>query len=156
MLLWGESMDKRPIIVYLMVLLWLALSVIFVLWGSFSLTIVLQIPEWITLGALQPQLYVGYLLSTIIWFLFSSLFLIFAYGTFRGDNWVWSTSLIISTIFLVAFSLMLAAFMVNALTFYDWFSIMGLVTVVLAFIIDLGVIFFLTRPLSKLYFKTTE
>ena len=149
-------MSKRPKIIYILILLWLALSVIFVMWGAFSLSIVMQVrslpklPEYFT-----PQLHFGYLISTIVWFVFSSLFIIFSYATFRRDSWAWTTGIIISTIFLVIFGLMLAAFMINAIMFRDWFSIAGLITVVLSFIIDLGIIFYLTRVPIKLYFETT-
>ena len=146
-------MNEKSKNIYILILLWLALSVIFVMWGGFSLVIVLQIPSWLKLGSLLPQLHFGYLISTIVWFVFSSLFILFAYGTLRGDSWVWTTGIIISTIFLAIFGLMLAAFMVNAVMFLDWFSVAGLVTVVLSFIIDLSVVFYLTRPATKIYFE---
>jgi uncharacterized protein YacL len=88
-----------------------------------------------------------------VWFVFSALFVIFAYATFREKIWAWTTGIIISTIFLAVFGLMLASFMVNAVTFFDWFSINGLVSVVLSFVADLGIIFFLTRPATKKYFN---
>lgn len=149
-------MNEKPKNIYILILLWLALSAIFVMWGGFSLVIVLQIPSWHELGPLLPQLHFGYLISAIVWFVFSSLFILFAYGTLRGDSWVWTTGIIISTIFLAIFGLMLAAFMVNAVMFLDWFSVAGLVTVVLSFLTDLGIIFYLTRPATKLYFEITE
>lgn len=148
-------MNERPKIVYILILLWIALSVIFVMWGVFSLIIVIQIPTWEEIRPVIPQLHFGYLISTIVWFVFSSLFIIFSYATFRRDSWAWTTGIIISTIFLVIFGLMLAAFMINAIMFLDWFSIVGLITVVLSFIIDLGIIFYLTRVPIKLYFETT-
>ncbi|MCK4364574.1 MAG: hypothetical protein KAW45_00830 [Thermoplasmatales archaeon] len=149
-------MKKRPLTIYILILLWLTLSIMFILWGVFSLSIVLVIPEWVSLTTLQPQLYFGYLISTIIWFVFSSMFLIFAYGTFRGDSWTWSTGLIFSTIFLAVFSLMLAAFIVTAITFLDWFSVSGLITAVISLLTDLGIVYFLTRPIDKEYFEVTE
>lgn len=149
-------MGERPKVIYILMLLWLSLSAIFVMWGIFSLTLVLQIPNWYKwLEDLTPQLHFGYLISTIVWFVFSFLFILFAYATFRKDSWVWTTGIIISTIFLVIFGLMLAAFMVNAVMFLDWFSVAGLVTVVISFLIDLGIIFYLTRPPTKLYFEVT-
>lgn len=148
-------MSERPKIVYILILLWIALSVIFVAWGIFSLIIVIQIPSWQEIRPVIPQLHFGYLISTIVWFVFSSLFVVFSYATFRRDSWAWTTGIIISTIFLAIFGLMLAAFMINAIMFLDWFSIAGLITVVLSFIIDLGIIFYLTRAPIKLYFETT-
>jgi hypothetical protein len=91
-------------------------------------------------------------MSTIAWFVFSAIFIIFAYGTFKKESWVWTTGIIICTIFLAIFALMLATFIVNSLMFRDIFSLLGLITVILAFIVDLGVIFYLTRPVTKIYF----
>jgi uncharacterized protein YacL len=148
-------MSEKPKIIYLLVLLWLALSAIFILWGWYSLSFILRIqsPGWEQwLAELTPQVHLGYLISTIVWFVFSALFILFAYGTFRKEHWVWTTGLIISTIFLVVFGLMLGAFMVNAVVYLDWFSVAGLITVILTFIIDIGIVFFLTRPDFKLYF----
>ena len=106
-------MSNRPKSVYFIILLWLALSAIFIIWGGYSITFVLRIPHWSDLGTLIPPLHFGYLLATIVWFIFSSLFIIFAYGTFRKDSWAWTTGVIISTVFIVIFAFMLAALMVN-------------------------------------------
>jgi len=149
-------MKKRPASIYILILLWLTLSTMFILWGVFSLSVVIEVPRWLSLGTLRPQVYFGYLISTIIWFVFSSLFLIFAYGTFRGDSWTWTTGLIVSTIFLAVFGLMLAAFIITAITFLDWFSVQGLITVILSLLADLGIVYFLTRPIDKMYFEITE
>ena len=147
-------MSEKPRSIYILTFLWLSLAGIFTLWGAYSLSLVVQIPAWRELGNLLSVIHFGYLMSTISWFVFSSLFIIIAYGTFRKDGWVWTTGLIISTIFLAMFALMLASFMINALMFFDFFSVVGLVTVILTFIIDLGIIFYLTRPVTKLYFET--
>lgn len=149
-------MKKRPLTIYILILLWLTLSTMFILWGVYSLSVVLVIPKWVSLTTLQPQLYFAYLIATIIWFVFSSLFLIFAYGTFRGDSWTWSTGLIISTIFLAVFGLMLGSFIVTAITFLDSFTVQALITVVLSLLADLGIVYFLTRPIDKMYFEITE
>ena len=148
-------MSERPRVIYILILLWLSLSVIFVNWGSYSLSVILQIPNWGGLGDLPPVLNFGYLISAIVWFVFASVFILFAYGTFKKELWVWTTGLILSTIFLAIFGLMLAAFMVNAIMFLDLFSVTGLVTVVLSFIIDLGIVFYLTRPAIKLFFEAS-
>jgi len=145
-------MSEKPRTIYILVLLWLALSGIFVLWGIYSLLILLQIPEWTELGALREPIHFGYLISTIVWFVFSSLFIIFSYATFKADSWAWTTGIIISTIFLIIFGLMLSSFMVNAYLFRDWFSVTGLITVVLSFLTDIGIVIYLTRPMTKLYF----
>jgi hypothetical protein len=150
-------MSSKPKIIYYIILLWLALSSIFVLWGSFSFGILVQIEGWTKdLRALTPQVFFGYLISTIVWFVFSSVFVIFAYATYRGENWCWTTGLIISTIFIIIFGFMLAAFMVTSVKFLDWFTVYGLITVVLSFLTDLGIIFLITRPTTKLYFATSN
>ena len=97
-------MNNRPKIVYILILLWLALSTIFILWGGYSYTFVIRIPQWEELGSLIPPLHFGYLLATIVWLIFSFLFILFAYGTFRRDSWAWTTGVIISTVFIVIFN----------------------------------------------------
>jgi hypothetical protein len=149
-------MTHRPKIIYIITLLWLALSAILVFWGGYSLSIVIKIPEWGNeIPTLAPVLHFGYLISTIVWFVFAAIFVVFAYGNLRKEHWVWSTGVILSTIFLAIFALMLVAFMVNALMFMDSFSIVGLVSVVISFFTDLGIIFHLTRPSTKEYFEVT-
>ena len=86
---------------------------------------------------------------------FSSVFLVITYGTLKRDHWVWSTGLILSTIFLAVFGLMLTAFIINALVFFDQFSVTGLITTIITFMIDLGIVFFLTRPKTKEYFEVS-
>jgi|GEM_PF-1439656 len=153
----GRVMVQRPRVIYELILLWLSLSTIFVVWGIYSLILVLQLPTWGSeepvVSPLVPVLHFGYFLSTVVWFVFSALFIIFAYATFRKEGWAWTTGIIISTIFIVVFGLMLMAFMVNAVIFFDWFSVNGLVTVILSFFADLGIIFLLTRPVAKQYFE---
>ena len=148
-------MFEKPKLVYTLVLLWIALSAIFVIWGGYSLTIVIDLPNWSLNEILISILYFGYTMSTIVWFVFSSLFVIFAYGTFRGDSWVWTTGVILTTIFLAVFGLMLVSFMVTAVLYPNIFSLMGLETTILAFLIDLGIVFHLTRPVVKIYFEKT-
>jgi len=145
-------MSERPRTIYILILLWLGLSGIFVLWGAYSLVVFIQIPGWTELGGLLYPVHFGYLISTIVWFVFSSLFVIFSYATLKADTWAWTTGLIISTIFLIVFGLMLASFIVNAIRFLDWFSVYGLITVILSFLTDIGIVIYLTRPMTKLYF----
>ena len=146
-------MSNRPKIIYMIILLWLALSTIFILWGYYSYTYVVKIPQWNELGTLIPPLHFGYLLSTIVWFIFSSLFILFAYGTFKKDSWAWTTGIIISTVFIIIFAFMLAALMINAILFFDIFSVYGLISVVLSFLANIGISFLLTRPNAKIYFN---
>jgi len=146
-------MNKKAKNVYILASLWFLLCVIFLNWGYYSLVTVLQIPDWREVSSLLPILYFSFLISTIVWFVFACLFLIFSYGTLKGKSWVWTTGIIISTIFIVVFVLMLASFMATALLFLDWFSVYGLTTVVISLLIDLGILYFLTRPSIKIYFE---
>jgi len=151
-------MTERPRTIYLLTILWLLLSLVFLIWGMYSASILLEIPNWqnkLTLGVVA-WLHFGYTISTIVWFVFAALFVVFAYETLKKGSWVWTTGIIISTIFLAVFALMLAAFMINAILFKDIFSINGLITVVLSFIIDLGIIFYLSRPVTKMYFEVNK
>ena len=154
-------MLNKPKTIYMLTILWAVLSTIFILYGTYSLTILLDIPNWTAIDqytTLTSVLNFGYTMSTIVWFVFSSIFIVIAYGVLRADTWVWTTSLIISTIFLAIFSLMLASFIINTLLFLDTapnFSVIGLISTIITFIVDLGIIFFLTRPRTKLYFHLT-
>ena len=103
-----------------------------------------------------PVLHIGYLTSTIIAFVFAFVYVIVAYGIFKKDTWVWSTGLIFSTIFLAIFGLLLSSFMINTVIFRDEFSIIGLMIVIIAFITNLGIVFFHTRPNTKTYFGLLE
>ena len=151
-------MFRKPNTIVALALLWLVLAGIFLLWCGYSLDIVLDIPSWFVdygpeFRILTPILHFGYLLSTIIWLVFSVVFIIFSYGTLKKDQKIWTSGLIVSTIFLVIFGLMLASFMVNLILFKDVFSIWGITTSIIAFITDLGIIFFITRPMTKIYFE---
>lgn len=155
-------MTKKNKTIYILIILWATLAGLFILWGMNSLITLVDIPNWSAevppsfqekFDKIVPLLYVGYLTSTSIALVFSSLFIIVAYAIYRKEYWVWSTGLIFSTIFLTIFGFLLASFMINAVIFKDEFSIIGLTIVILAFITDLGVIFFHTRPATKLYFE---
>jgi len=149
-------MATRPRLIYTLILLFIGLSAIFCFWGGYSILVLIQIPRWE--GSIDPilipLLFFGYLTSTIVWFTFSAVFVIFAYGTLRGDSWIWSTGLIITTIFLVVLGIMMGSLMVNSIMFLDLFSVTGLITTILAFIGDLAVVYYLTRPAAKIYFES--
>ncbi len=149
-------MTTRPRSIYILILLCIAVSIIFSLWGGYSLLVLVQIPSWEGPGAhgIIPLLFFGFLTATIVWFSFSAVFVIFAYGSLRGDSWIWSTGLIITTIFLVVLGIMMGSLMVNSFLFLDLFSVSGLITTILAFIADLTIVYYLTRPAAKLYFES--
>jgi hypothetical protein len=46
--------------------------------------------------------------------------------------------------------------MINTIIFRDEFSIIGLMIVIIAFITNLGIVFFHTRPNTKIYFGLLE
>jgi hypothetical protein len=54
----------------------------------------------------------------------------------------------------VIFALMLASFMTTAILYMDYFSVAGLVTVIISLLIDLGIIYCLTRLKIKNIFST--
>ena len=154
-----KKLLDRPKSIYVLAFLWALLGGMFIVWGAYSLNILLDIPNWDIFQdfeTLRSIINFGYTMSTILWFVFSSIFVVIAYGVLKADSWVWTTSLIISTIFLAIFSLMLASFIINTIIFLESapnFSVLGLISTIINFIIDLGIIFFLTRPKTKLYFK---
>lgn len=150
-------MNERPISVYVLIVLWLMLSAIFIAWTWFSLSLVLSIPGWESeIPSISPMLYFGSLVSVITWFVFALLFFIFSYGTFKGKSWIWTAGIMTSTIFIVIFGLMLGSFMITTILFPVFFTIAGLETVILSFIIDLGIIYYLTRPAVKVHFNLSE
>jgi len=153
-------MKERPNCLYLLVVLWPLLSVLFIAWGAYSLTFVIQIPNWTPPAHQQDiiiiyqMLYFGTLVSTITWFVFSGLFFVFSYLSWNAKSWAWTAGLIVSTIFIIILGMMLAAFMVTTIVYLDFFPVLGLMTVILAFLIDLGIIYCLTRPAMKLFIET--
>lgn len=153
-------MTERPKFLYVLVVLWPLLSLIFIAWGAYSLVYVLDIPNWPLhaegIEIVYQMLYFGTLVSAITWFVFASLFAIFSYLSLKAKSWAWTAGLIISTIFIIILGLMLASFMVTIITFLDFFPVFGLITVVIAFLIDLGIVYCLTRPQVKIYFEINE
>lgn len=156
--------DKNKTI-YFLILLWVTLAGLFLIWGVNAFITLIDVPSWTAevppsfqeqFDKIVPILYLGYLTSASIALVFSFVFVIVAYGIYKKDNWVWSTGLIFSTIFLTIFGFLLASFMINAVIFKDEFSIIGLIIVIIAFLTDLGVIFLHTRPATKLYFENKK
>lgn len=158
-------MTERNNTVYVLILLWAMLAGIILIWGMNLLITLSDVPNWseelnflteadeATFERIIPVIHLGYLTSTIISLIFSSVFVIVAYGIYKKDSWVWSTGLIFSTIFLAIFGILLASFMINTAIFKDPFSIFGLIFVIIAFLLTLGIVFFHTRPGVKSYFE---
>lgn len=146
-------MAEKPKMLYLLIALWVIFSLIFISMGYYSLDLALDAltQSHSDETFFLPMLFFATFFLTIVMFVFGSIFLIFAYETFKIKKWVWNAGIIISTIFIVIFSFMLAALMITALIFMDSFSILTLITVMIAFLVDLGIVFSITRPSVKEY-----
>lgn len=148
---------ERSKTLYSLAILWLLLSAVFIVWSFYSLDWINRILSWPESSpdyVLFSFLFFGNLVSFISWSVFAILFIIFAYGTYTVKQWVWTSGLIIATIFIVIFALMLASFMITAILFMDFFSVLGMVTVVISLLIDLGIIYCLTRLKIKNIFSS--
>lgn len=148
-------MIEKPRPVIILIILWLLLASIFILLAQYSTTLVIDVPAWKFEGLHQDVVsivFFGSLMSTIVWFVFAGMFILFAYGTYKADNWVWTTGIIIITTFLAVFALMIASFIVTVWLIPTNFSTQGLSIIVILTFIDLGIIYQLTRPKIRLYF----
>lgn len=146
--------EKPKPIIFLMIL-WLLLAAIFIVLAQYSFFLVIDVPNWV-IGKAQDitsMIFFGSILSTVVFFVFAGMFVILAYGTFKADHWVWTTGLIIATIFLSVFGLMLASFLVTVWLLPTSFSTQGLSMILISTFIDLGIIYELTRPKTRIYFK---
>ncbi len=152
-------MRKRPFILYLLILLWLIFSSIFIVFGILSFDMVLNVLEW---SVTQPSFYdpivfFSYLMFAISMLVFGVIFIIFSYETYKGRKWVWNAGIIFSTIFLVIFGFLMISLMVTAMIFMDTrFSLPTLIAVMIAFLTDLGIIFFITRPNVKTFLYSPD
>jgi hypothetical protein len=156
----GEAVMEKPKILYGLIGLWIVLAIIFYSIGYWSLQTLIYIwsPES-GYTAWYPLLFWGSLFVTTSMGVFGSIFLIFAYETYAGKSWAWAAGIIISTIFIVIFSFMMASLMITALIFSgveDQTLIPMLILVMIAFLVDLGIIFLTTRPNIKEYLKSTH
>jgi len=156
-------LKERPKTIIGLILLWISLCSLFLLWGAYTLTVLINMAvKWtypVGSEGLAPILHFGFILTTIVWFLFSFVFISIAIGTLKAHDWVWTTGLILSTFFLAIFALMLGSFIIIFIIYSDFITFFvqyGLITTILAFITDLGIIFFLTRPATKFYFHMAK
>jgi uncharacterized BrkB/YihY/UPF0761 family membrane protein len=146
-------MNHKSIAINLMILLFIALSIIFAIWGKYAAEVLIQIPEWEEELSTNftANIYWVFLIGTIVWLGCSFLMIMIAYGIYKKTRWVWTAAMILNTLAIIVFAIMLAAFMVTVLTFQDFFSTMGIVTSVLALLIDFCIVYLLTRPNIKRY-----
>lgn len=152
-------MPKKPFVLHLLVLLWLIFSSIFLIFAYYSFEMVLNVLEWSVTNPsfYDPMVFFSYLMFAISMLVFGVIFIIFAYETYKGRKWVWNAGIIFSTIFLVIFGFLMMSLMITALVFMDTrFSIPMLIAVMVAFLTDLGIIFFVTRPQIKAYMHSPE
>ena len=146
-------MNNKPKILYLLVTLWALLGLVFIILGVYSLVLLRHIlsPEYVYSTGWEAMLFFGMVFITTAFLIFGSIFLIFSYETYKAKTWAWNAGVIISTIFIVIFSFMLASIMFTALQFRDNFTIQTLEASLISFLIDLGIIFLITRPAIKEY-----
>lgn len=151
----GEYLlSDKPKILYLLVGLWALLALTFIILGLYSLELLVYMisPKYAPTDW-DAMLFFGMVFITTVFLIFGIIFAIFASETYKGKAWVWNAGVIISTIFIVIFSFMLASIMLTALQFRDNFTIQTLEASVISFLIDLGIIFLITRPAIKEYMK---
>lgn len=144
-------MNNKPKILYLLVTLWILLGLVFIILGIYSLDLLIYLLSPKGPTGWEAMLFFGMVFLTTVLLIFGAIFVIFSYETYKGKTWVWNAGIIISTIFIVIFSFMLASIMLTALQFRDNFTIQTLEASVISFLIDLGIIFLITRPAIKEY-----
>ena len=142
---------------HLLILAWIIFGLMFICVGYKSLEIALytvssNYPTSEEVDWTKPMLFFGTCLATTTLFVFGCIFFIFSYETWKNKRWVWDAGVIISTIFLVIFGFMLASLMITTLVFINEFTVQILIIVIIIFLIDLSVIFLITRPQIKSYF----
>jgi len=150
-------MIDKPKLFYALILLWIVFGVVFIYLGYGSLGIALYLisPEFTNLFGsegrefVQALLFFATTMSTTTMLVFGSIFILFSYETYHCKTWVWNAGVIISTIFIVVFSFMLGSLMVTSLIFMNRIIIEALITIIIAFLVDLGIIFLITRPNIK-------
>jgi len=155
-------MKDKPKLIYLLILLWILFGIIFIFLGLNSLSVALYIlspdslsplnvedTEWI-----QSLIFFGTLMITTTMLVFGSIFLLFSYEIYKCKTWVWNAGVIISTIFIVVFSFMLGSMMITSIMFMNQTVVNALIIIMMGFLTDLGIIFLITRPGIKSYFKS--
>ena len=154
----GEQMLNKPRYIILLVILWAIFGVIFVTLGLLSLNTTIAVFSEYESYKIQEDWAISMIFfmtftETTTLLVFGSIFLIFSYETYKVKSWVWNAGLIISTIFLVIFSFLLASLMITTLIFLNEVTVSALINIMLTFLVDLGIIFLLTRPSIKMYFE---
>lgn len=146
-------MSEKPNTLYLLVTLWALLGTIFIILGFYSLQLSMLIlssdiiipPKW------EAMLFFQMFFITTSLLIFGGIFLIFSYETFKVKSWAWNAGIIISTIFIVIFSFMLASTTLTTLIYQNEFAILTLISVMISLFVDLGIVFLITRPSIKVY-----
>ena len=151
-------MAKRPIHAYLLVILYCSLSAIFLIWSAYAYSIFIQVPSWVATENINfvSFSYWIYLIGTVVWFGFAVFFMVLLYGMFKKLGWAWTTSLILTTLKMVIYSIMVITFMIVLVKYQSIFSVVGVITSTFALLIDICIVFLLTRPITKQYFNAKK
>ncbi|MBN2065763.1 MAG: hypothetical protein JW771_03025 [Candidatus Thermoplasmatota archaeon] len=146
---------EKPRLIYVLSLLLLTVGVLFLRLGIFSIEILLDMSNWYSKVpvSLIYILHFWYLVSAIASIVLASSFFVLLYATIKRYHWARNAGIVLSTLYLIVFGMLLAALMVNSVIFHDEFSIASLVTIIVAFFLDFGIVFLLTRPAVRLYFQ---
>ncbi len=142
-------------LIYLLSLLWLVVGALFLRLGIFSIMVLVDMPTWYSKvpTSLIYILHFWYLVSTIANVVIAGTFFVLSYATIKRYPWARNTGIVISTLCLIILGVLIVALMANSVIFLDDFSVLGLVTIIITFFLDFGIVYLLTRPAIRLYFQ---
>jgi len=145
----------KPKVVYAIISLFILLILISSYWEVFVYSIIIQIPGWINeLGIeMVSILFWIFFIANLLWIGSITAYILLIYGIFKQEKWGWNASMIISSIIIVIFTIMLIGFIVSVILFQAQFTVVGIVTVIIAFFADLGILYFLTRSTTRKIYK---
>jgi len=151
-------LTKKPSLLYSLSTLWALLGLLFIYLGYYSLQLaIIVLSSEAEFNGWSSMLFFGFFFLTTALLVFGAIFFIFTYETLKLKSWVWDAGIIISTIFLVIFSFMLSSSMITALLFPSaYFTVNVLIMIILVFLIDLGIIFLITRPNIKVIMHSQQ
>jgi hypothetical protein len=148
--------DKKPDKFYFLILFYLFLISITSAWTWYAYTMFTGISGWKYSDEIVDFIafnYFVFLFGFLIWAGITILLIILLYGLIRNYRWAWTTSLIIATLGLVLFPIILIAIMTTLLKYQSAFSSLGIITITIALLLDICVVYILTRPVLKQYFE---
>lgn len=148
--------DKKPDKFYFLILFYLFSFSITSTWTWYAYTMFTGISGWKYSDEIVDFIafnYFVFLFGFLIWAGITILLIILLYGLIRNYRWAWTTSLIIATLGLVLFPIILIAIMTTLLKYQSAFSSLGIITITIALLLDICVVYILTRPVLKQYFE---